>query len=120
MVLMRSQVWEPLIKKPSSQEPDEGGIQNHTGEKETNDLYVGMSWFHNEKQHKHEIKNRAPIHELTQKVFRFPFFFDEYDSYDGAGYKKKSTGRRALRLPSVKWSPFASALWVGSFALELA
>lgn len=89
MVLMRSQVWEPLIKRPSSQEPDEGGIQNHTGEKETNDLYIGVSRFHNEKKHKHKIKNRAPIHELTQKVFRFPFFFDEYDSYDGAGYKKK-------------------------------
>lgn len=32
------------------------------------------------------LRTVAQISALTQEVFRFPFFFDEYDSYDGASY----------------------------------
>ena len=36
-----------------------------------------------------KLRTQAQTNELTQEVFRFPFFFDEYDSYDGAGCKEK-------------------------------
>lgn len=36
-----------------------------------------------------KLQTRAQTNELTQEVFRFPFFFDEYDSYDGAGCKER-------------------------------
>ena len=91
MVLMDSQVWEPLIKKPSSQQPAEGGIQNHTEEKETDDLQTGRSWIYGEKKSiRIKLRTQAQTNELTQEVFRFPFFFDEYDSYDGAGCKERT------------------------------
>jgi hypothetical protein len=34
------------------------------------------------------VKVRIHVDELTQKVSRFPFFLDEYDSYDGACWEK--------------------------------
>lgn len=37
-----------------------------------------------------KVQTWAQTNELTQEVFRFPFFFDEYDSYDGAGCKERT------------------------------
>lgn len=48
---------------------------------------------------------------LTHKVLRFPFFLDEYDSNDGACWKKPSTEKRSEAVARQR-APLTHTLWV--------
>lgn len=109
MILMCSQVWEPLIKELALRNLMR--VKYRTTEESGEQVISTLGWagFIMQKSRIVKLRTGAQISELTQKVFWFPFFFDEYDSYDGASYKEKRTRKRELRLPSIKWSPFAHA-----------
>lgn len=49
---------------------------------------------------------------LTHKILRFPFFFDEYDSDDGARWKKPSTEKRGEVAARQRGGSPTHTLWV--------
>lgn len=51
---------------------------------------LGGAGFILKKDTRIKLRTWAQTNKLTQEVFGFPFFFDEYDSYDGAGCKERT------------------------------
>ena len=95
MVLMDSQVWEPLIKNPALSSLLRVGYRTTQRKRRQMISRLGGAGFimkktKQKKGTRIKVQTWAQTNELTQEVFQFPFFFDEYDSYDGAGCKERT------------------------------